>query len=324
MCNKYNTLSYILQDKKNGKDNNWKERKENSLELAYSYKRLGFHKYKRVYDCSTFLEFALTVDKTLKLVNANFCKVRLCPMCAWRRSLKIFAQVSRIMDSVDENYNYRYIFLTLTVRNCAPEELKNTLNLMTQAFNRMNQRKAFKKAVKGYFRSLEVTYNRKDNTYHPHFHIILAVNKSYFTDPRLYISQEQWTNLWQDCLGVDYTPIVDVRRVEGRSKAVAETAKYTVKAEDYLIRDNTGQIREDITDQIVLTLDTALHRRRLISFGFLFKEIHKKLNLDDAIDGDLVDTDISLREDLTEIIIRYQWNIGLKNYVLEKVEENNK
>lgn len=118
--------------------------------------------------------------------------------------------------------------------------------------------------------------------------------------------------------------IVDVRRVEGRSKAVAETAKYTVKAEDYLIRDNTGQIREDITDQIVLTLDTALHRRRLISFGFLFKEIHKKLNLDDAIDGDLVDTDISLREDLTEIIIRYQWNIGLKNYVLEKVEENNK
>lgn len=245
-------------------------------------------------------------------------------MCAWRRSLKIFAQVSRIMDYVDENYNYRYIFLTLTVRNCAPEELKNTLNLMTQAFNRMNQRKAFKKAVKGYFRSLEVTYNRKDNTYHPHFHIILAVNKSYFTDPRLYISQEQWTNLWQDCLGVDYTPIVDVRRVEGRSKAVAETAKYTVKAEDYLIRDNTGQIREDITDQIVLTLDTALHRRRLISFGFLFKEIHKKLNLDDAIDGDLVDTDISLREDLTEIIIRYQWNIGLKNYVLEKVEENNK
>lgn len=167
---------------------------------------------------------------------------------------------------------------------------------MTKAFNKMNQRKVFKQAIKGYFRSLEITYNKKNDTYHPHFHMILAVNKNYFTDDRVYLSQEKWTNLWQSCLKVDYTPIVDVRRIKedknkGFGKAVAETAKYTVKADDFLIRDKKGNIKENLTDEVVETLDHALHRKRLTSFGFIFKEIHKKLNLDNAEDGDLTNTD---------------------------------
>lgn len=323
--NNYNSNLEILQDTKNGKDNNWKERKESTLDLAASYKRIGSNKYYRVLDCSTFLEFRLTTVNDLKLTNANFCKVRLCPMCSWRRSLKIFGQVSRVMDHVEENYNYKYIFLTLTVKNCYGEDLKDTLDLMTKAFNKMNQRKTFKQVVKGYFRSLEITYNKKDDTYHPHFHMILAVDNNYFTNSRIYLSQENWTNLWRSCLKVDYTPIVDVRRIrednnKGFGKAVAETAKYTVKAEDFLIRDEKGNIKENLTDEVVKSLDKALHRKRLTSFGFIFKEIHKKLNLDDAEDGDLTNTDNEdLREDLTNIILRYQWNIGIKNYVLVEV-----
>ena len=327
--NNYNPDLEILQDTNNGKDNNWKERKESTLDLAASYKRIGSNKYYRVLDCSTFLEFRLTIVNDLKLTNANFCKVRLCPMCSWRRSLKIFGQVSKVMDHVEENYNYRYIFLTLTVKNCYGKELRDTLDLMTKAFNKMNQRKAFKQAIKGYFRSLEITYNKKDNTYHPHFHMILAVNKNYFTDDRIYLSQEKWTSLWKSCLKVDYTPIVDVRRIKtddnkGFGKAVAETAKYTVKADDFLIRDEKGNIQENLTDEVVETLDYALHRKRLTSFGFVFKEIHKKLNLDNAEDGDLTNTDNEeLREDLTDVILKYQWNIGIKNYVLVEVSKDN-
>ena len=323
-----NTKDIILQDTKNGKDNNWKERKESNLDLAASYKRIGSNKYYRVLDCSTFLEFRLTTVNDLKLTNANFCKVRLCPMCSWRRSLKIFGQVSRVMDHVEENYNYKYIFLTLTVKNCYGADLGDTLYLMTKAFNKMNQRKAFKQVVKGYFRSLEITYNKEEDTYHPHFHMILAVNDSYFTDSRYYLSQKDWTNLWKDCLKIDYTPIVDVRRIrednnKGFGKAVAETAKYTVKAEDFLIRDEKGNIQENLTDEVVQTLDYALHRKRLTAFGFKFKEIHKELNLDDSEDGDLTNTDNEeLREDLTNIILRYQWNIGIKNYVLVEATEN--
>ncbi|ELC8464112.1 protein rep (plasmid) [Clostridium perfringens] len=46
-------------------------------------------------------------------------------------------------------------------------------------------RKKVKNVVIGYFRGLEVTNNLDKNsndydTYHPHFNIILMVNKSYF------------------------------------------------------------------------------------------------------------------------------------------------
>jgi plasmid rolling circle replication initiator protein Rep len=342
LYNDYNIKDKILKDvNKNSKDNNWKERKKSTLDLADSYKRIGSNKYYRVLDCSTFLEFRLAVDNSLKLSNANFCKVRLCPMCSWRRSLKIFGQVSRVMDYVEENYNYKYIFLTLTVKNCYGEDLRDTLDLMTKAFNIMTRRKAFKQAVKGYFRSLEVTYDKDEfitdemylkkrdyyskiglkvgdknpnfDKYHPHFHMILAVNDSYFTDTRYYLSQNNWTELWKSCLKVDYTPVVDIRRIKENKekdfgKVVAETAKYTVKPEDFLIRDEEGNIKENLTDEVVRTLDRALHRKRLTAFGFIFKEVHKELNLDDTEEGDLINTDNEdLREDLTNIILRYQW-----------------
>ncbi len=330
MYKDYNIKIEILKDvNKDGKDNKWKERKKSTLDLADSYKRIGSNKYYRVLDCSTFLEFRLAVDNSLKLSNANFCKVRLCPMCSWRRSLKIFGQVSRVMDHVEENYNYKYIFLTLTVKNCYGEDLRDTLDLMTKAFNKMNQRKAFKQAIKGYFRSLEITYNKDENTYHPHFHMILAVNDSYFKDTRIYLTQNDWTELWKSCLKVDYIPVVDVRKIKENKdkdfgKVVAETAKYTVKAEDFLIRDERGNIQENLTDEVVEILDNALHRKRLTSFGFIFKEIHKELNLDDSEDGDLTNTDNEeLREDLTNIILRYQWNIGIKNYKLVEIDIDN-
>lgn len=70
------------------------------------------------------------------------------------------------------------------------------------------------------------------------------------------------------------------------------------------------------------TLDRALHRKRLTGFGFIFKEVHKELNLDDTEEGDLTNTDNEdLRKDLTNIILRYQWNIGIKNYVLVEILE---
>ncbi len=159
--------------------------------------------------------------------------------------------------------------------------------------------------------------------------MILAVNKSYFTDKNYYLSQKDWTNLWKQSLKVDYTPIVDVRRIKASDddtygKAIAETAKYTVKTNDYLIKDEEGKINEKLTDVVVDTLDTALHRKRLVSFGFVFKEVHKKLNLDDTEDGDLknTDNDDEIRSDLFSVILRYQWNIGIKNYKLVEIAED--
>lgn len=58
-------------------------------------------------------------------------------------------------------------------------------------FRRLSNRTKFKKAVKVYVRKLEITYNKKRDDYHPHFHVFIAVNKSYFTDKDYYISQSE-------------------------------------------------------------------------------------------------------------------------------------
>lgn len=312
----------VLKDKdKKGKERPWKEKRVKTLALAESYERLGIKKAYRVRDCGSFLEFKRLIDGTLKLNGANFCKVRLCPMCSWRRELKIFAQTSKVMDKALEIKEYRFIFLTLTCKNIDGEELSSTLDKLFHAFKKLSERKIVKRSIVGWFRALEVTHNLDESskdydTYHPHFHIILMVNKRYFKDTGLYISQEVWTSLWRESLQVDYTPIVDVRAFKTRTKgqiakSLAETAKYTVKDNDYILAGN-----DEMTDSAVMILDRALANRRLVAYGGELKKIHKSLNLDDVENGDLINTasDEDIREDVDYVLERYRWHIGYKQY----------
>lgn len=314
----------ILEDKtKTGRIIDWAAKKTKTIQLAESYERLGLKKCYRVKDCGTYLIYKKNIDTGVKkLKEGNFCKDRLCPMCAWRRSLKIFGQVSKVMDTALQEKDYRFIFLTLTCKNVYGNDLDSCLDNMYKAFKRLTERKQFKTSIKGFFRGLEVTHNLDVNsndydTYHPHFHVILMVNKSYFNDTKQYISQANWTELWKSCLKVDYNPIVNVKAFKTSCKAhtiksVAESAKYTVKDNDYLINEN-----EAITDDSVYILNYALKNRRLVAFGGELRKIHKSLNLDDTENGDLVNTDNTeeLREDVNYILEYYKWNFGYKQYV---------
>ena len=64
------------------------------------------------------------------------------------------------------------------------------------------ERNRFKKISKGYVRKLEITYNKERNDYNPHFHVVIAVNKSYFTDKDYYISQSEWLENWRQVTGL--------------------------------------------------------------------------------------------------------------------------
>lgn len=313
----YTINDNILNDfNAKGKLIDWKGKKELSLKLSDSYKRLGEEfksKSLRVHDCGSYLEFKKFSNNSLVLHSANFCKVRLCPMCAWRRSLKIFGQVSRVMDQIDTK-DFGFLFLTLTVKNCSPESLKRTINDILSAFKKMTNRRRFKKSILGFFRGLEVTHNLEMNEFHPHIHCVLLVDKSYFKTS-LYLKHDDWVDMWKSCLGVEYRPVVDIRKFRASNekaikKSVAEVAKYTVKPGDYIFKDL------NVMDETVRILDIALFRKRLTAFGGIFKEIHRRLNLDDEQDGDLINTDINvdLRDDLDYIIVKYIWNVGYSQY----------
>lgn len=329
----------FLNDKDSrGKERDWKGKKKRSLLMAEHHAQVEALKKKaeRMHDCGNHLVFKLK-DGRLKLYQAYFCKARLCPMCNWRRSLKIAFQNKKIIEEVNRREKVRWVFLTLTVRNVEGDELKATMDQMTKAWNNFSRYARFKKSVKGYFRAMEVTRNwdRESEwygTYHPHFHVLLAVPSDYFG--RNYIKQAEWTDMWQRAMKLDYKPIVHVARVKPKAEspdfveveqewrkmileqnAVFEVSKYPVKDTD-VIRGNEVT-PENI--QTVKDLDKALAYKRLISYGGLLKEIHKELQLGDAEDGDLIHID----EDSDEVAngavdVMAYWHVGLTNYVIKK------
>lgn len=222
-------------------------------------------------------------------------------MCGWRRSLAAFHQVQLVTHEASQRQKLRWLFLTLTVRNCEGEELKSTIDHMMKSWNRLTKYKAFDSSVVGWFRSLEVTRNNDkksewNGTYHPHFHVLIAVSPSYFT--RNYIKQNDWIKMWQKALKADYEPSVDIRAVKSKRDrkkeaeliddllepenelidGLLESTKYATKSKDFLIEGD-----ESATDEAVRILDHALANRRLFAYGGLLKDIWNELRASDRL-----------------------------------------
>ena len=321
-----------------GKAKDWRGKKLLSQKLVKSYKRLAeknkiraekkyyLSKAARVTNCTDKIYFKGTAESK-RLYKASFCRIRLCPICMWRRSLKVFGQVSKIMTQIEEYYDYRYLFLTLTVKNVSGKDLDSTTTALLKAFQRMIDYKEISNTVHGWFRALEVTHKFKQGDFHPHIHAVLAVSPTYFQPQSFqYITQARWTEYWQKALnsiGYDFGKhtVVNIKKVKnktsekskkpGYSKVIAEISKYTVKSVDYLHPSDNNKKYQDYTDNAVVVLDKALHKRRLIAFGGRFKKIHAALNLDDPTEGNLVITDNEeLRDDIAEVIFAYRWSVG--------------
>lgn len=306
----------ILRDKnKKGKDRNWRGRKILSLKLADIFNELDYKKtlVERVASCGEMLHFIRREDGSLRLYQAYFCKNKLCPMCNWRRSMKYSYQASRIVDeAIKEQPKGRFLFLTLTVKNVEGEKLSETISRLTQAFNRLFKYKKVQKNLIGYLRSVEVTHNEEEGTYHPHIHVLMMMKSSYFSGAgNNYISQEEWGNLWSQSLKVDYVPMVDIRTVKETGKglkgAILETAKYPTKP-----------IKLDVENkQVVDDLYNGLYRKRQLGYGGFFKEIKKQLALDDVENGDLILTSDDKNELSEGTKIVACWNATKQNYLIK-------
>ena len=280
-------------------------------------------------DCGSKLEFYVQRD-AYKLHKANFCRSRYCPYCNWRRSLKIYGQMSEVMDwlsAQSETKNYRYIFLTLTVRNCTADQLSSTVTRMAKAWaaivcGGIVPAKAKSHAyswlpahvIRGTFRALEVTVNQEAGTYHPHYHVVIAVPYNYFwrSNP-WYLSQADWCTIWQCAMALDYTPLVSVEGVKrdletGYRDAVAEVSKYPIKDSDWMGLD----IPYDKSKEYLYALANGLYNRRLLSWSGCFHDARRALGLQDPEDGDLADDEtVTLRDDVETLVRAYYWRAGV-------------
>ena len=289
-------------------------KKKRNIVLYWSLKRLGQQKKaQRVRSCGTWMSFGKSASGGARLLNMNLCRYKLCPVCQWRREVRVARDLSMAMEEAEKLLKGATpLFLTLTMKSCEGKDLKGALDAIFQGWNRVNNNDRIKRIAKGWFRSLEITYNREDKAYHPHLHVVLLVGREYFG--RDYMATEEWAGLWKKAMRLDYSPICDIRRIYGdRRKSVAEVAKYVAKDSHYLYPDKS------LTDEVVSTLDSALFRRRLVAYGGVLKQakaaVDSRAKERKKIQGE-EELEALIRGDVAEAVEEYGLRFSLQEYAL--------
>ena len=209
----------------------------------------------------------------VNLKAANVCNTRLCPFCEWRRT-RVWRK--RLYDGLGALYGdhpkLSGVFLTLTVRNPALEDLSYTLDEMNRAWCRLINRSFF--PTEYWFRRTEITVSANAHTgalsAHPHFHALLLVKPSYWA--KNYVKQLTWQQQWMDSARLDYVPVVDVRRAKQKSasgssssgdalSSVVEAAKYAAKATALMeLGDAISEFHWQIRGKRLYSVSKALNR----------------------------------------------------------------
>lgn len=237
--------------------------KEKLLELGidcFSEKTL-----ERIFNCGNFIQAVMNVDRTSsKVVKANRCMNRFCPICMATKSRKDAYMLNIILEYLKSSFDYEFLFLTLTVPNVAGDELVKELNKQYEAIQRLTKRKEFKAVSRGYVRKTEVTYNQERNDFHPHIHMLIVVDKSYFTNYKLYIKHSRWLELWKSCRQNDNISQVNIKKADTNS--FKELSKY--EAKDFEMLSYSQEVFE--------YFHNALHGRKTLTYNGCFHIGKKK------------------------------------------------
>lgn len=262
----------------------------------YIEKHLTIKSVVRFETCSSWMQFLTNGEMSVKrLHKTDACGNRFCPICTWKTAKKDAIKLSVMLDVVREVEGKEFLFLTLTAPNCTGEELAFEIDRFNKAVKRLFDRRNVKRVVKGYIRKLEVTtdqeshiteelYKRKKgyfdmrgykvgdanpqyNTYNPHVHVIVVVNKTYFGDTKQFINQEKWLEMWQECMEDKSITQVDAKKVRatGNSNVVLEIAKYSAKGSDLYH-----------SEVVFDTFYIALKKRQLLVYSGMMKDYAKK------------------------------------------------
>ncbi len=212
------------------------------------------------------------------------------------------ARALRILPLVVRDYpNHRWLFLTLTQKNCSVDELRETVLEMNKSFARLTKLKRW--AVEGWIKSLEVTRG-KDGSAHPHFHCLLMVSPAYFK--RNYISYREWCDLWQKVSRLNYKPQVHVRAVakdRDPTVLIPEILKYSVKESDLYK-----------SKEFLLGITEQLYKIRRVSVGGILRPYMKKLEEEPE---DLIGKNEENENEVDEGHLYFEWKFREKKYRLK-------
>lgn len=183
----------------------------------------------RMTSCAEHLVFAQMIDMQtgevkLKLREAHFCRVRLCPVCQWRRALRWRAEFSGHVKKLDDQGlldGKRWMMITLTVRNCHVTELRKTLQSMSKAWTRLIKTVDRSFPVHGFVRAMEAGYAM--NQYpalnvHPHYHALLLMDKDFA------LGSWELLPLWQKAMRDESISQVEIHPIIPKGNEAAENS----------------------------------------------------------------------------------------------------
>jgi plasmid rolling circle replication initiator protein Rep len=256
----------------------------------------------KVKQCGTFLVFwhFYTIDQ-YRLARSNFCKKHLfCGLCAILRAAKqLQSYLEKVRSVLDENPGMVLILVTLTVKN--GPDLIERFNHLQSNYRRMVQRR--RNLLKGgtrdklqtvfrYFHGAVATYEftNKGKGWHPHLHMICAVDAGLDVDQVKRELKREWETLTKDSHQCDARSI-SADNEDDMLGAFCEVFKYSLKMNDMKIED---QVHAGFT----------LHKTRLIASFGVFYGVQVPEDLEDGIEEDL-----SLLP-YVELIYRYSDTFG--------------
>ena len=301
--------SALTLSKLSPRDSFWDKHRHSADLVADLYRgNMAFDTYAQRMDlCAQILDFKLVPDLNLgelqlKLSAAHFCRVPQCPVCQSRRSLMWKARVLRVLPLVVRDYpKHRWLFLTLTQKNCSVSKLRETVLEMNKSFARLTKLKQW--AVEGWIKSLEVTRG-KDGSAHPHFHCLLMVSPSYFGHN--YLNYNEWAELWQRSARLNYKPQVHIRAVakdRDPTILIPEILKYSVKESDLYK-----------SKEFLLGITEQLYKIRRISVGGVLRPYMKKLEEEPE---DLIGKNEENENEVDEGHLYFEWKSQEKKYRLK-------
>lgn len=134
-----------------------------------------------IWDCDWY-----RLQNTKSIVKTNRCRDKFCVNCQSALALAREHKFTPILNDLSQtNSIYHCIF---TVSNCKGSLLKLNIKTMYTSFGYFVRYLSSRKKIKGLsfgkfeyvgaIKSLEVTYNEKDRTYHPHLHCLFCFSSS--------------------------------------------------------------------------------------------------------------------------------------------------
>lgn len=190
-------------------------------------------------------------------VTGKFCNTRVCNICNRLRTAKLMSSYVNQMVNFD-----KIEFTTLTVPNCKADDLERTIGEMYKNWTKIVD--VFRKRgepISG-IRKLEITYNSREDTYHPHFHILSDIENG-----------EDLINEWLKRSPTSKRRGQDTRL--GDQKSLNEIFKYTTKV---LFKDKKSTKTFTVYANAINTIIRTLYGKRCVqNFGSVKKESEEVL-----------------------------------------------